>query len=112
MNESVRWMLCLGCLLLVALEAPQAALLVLEDLAGPYSARTPASVQAPLTSAALVAAMQRPVVDASLSVLGLRDLTAQSAPSSNRAPHLSEDGNDLDSNSERAGWNFLAAPER
>ena len=37
MNESLRWKLVLGCLMLAALEAPRTSLVLAEDLGGPYS---------------------------------------------------------------------------
>ena len=36
MNENLRWLLILGCLMLAALEAPRTSIVVAEDLAGPY----------------------------------------------------------------------------
>ena len=36
MNESLRWKLVLGCLMIAALEAPHAFLLLVEDFTGPY----------------------------------------------------------------------------
>ncbi len=114
MSESLRWKLCLGCLLLVALQAPQVGILVLEDLAGPYAAQAPVSASGrldePRASAARVAALQRPVVNAGLFVFGLQDLTAQTAPSSTSNPYLSESGHDLDSDVERAGWFVPGSP--
>jgi hypothetical protein len=36
MNQALRWMLILGCLMLAVLEAPRSSALMAEDLAGPY----------------------------------------------------------------------------
>ncbi len=38
MNTGLRWMLILGCLMLVVLEVPRSSALVAEDLGGPYRA--------------------------------------------------------------------------
>jgi hypothetical protein len=37
MNESLRWQLIVGCLMIVALEAPRTSLVLAEDLGGPYA---------------------------------------------------------------------------
>lgn len=111
MSESLRWKLCLGCLLLVALQAPQVGLLVLEDLAGPYAGHAPvfeserASIRADESrgSGARIAAAQRPVVNASFFVLGVPDLTAETAPFSTSNPYLLESGHDFDADVEHAG---------
>ena len=113
MSESLRWKLCLGCLVLVALEAPQAGLLVLEDLAGPYApAVSDASVGADgsRAQAALVAAAARPLMDASLFVFGQGDLFARSDAFAISNRYLLESGNDLDSDVERAGWIVPGSP--
>ncbi len=122
MSESLRWKLCLGCLLLVALQAPQVGLLVLEDLAGPYAAHAPISATAyasdrasiradePRGSGARIAAVQRPVVNAGFFVLGLQDLTAETAAFSTSNPYLSESGHDFDSDAEHAGWFVPGSP--
>jgi len=51
MNQALRWMLILGCLMLAILEAPRASALVAEDLGGPYreqpSVRTVSSESGP-----------------------------------------------------------------
>jgi len=52
MNQALRWMLILGCLMLAVLEAPRSSALMAEDLAGPYS-------QAPLSQ--VVPARPQPV---------------------------------------------------
>lgn len=38
MNETLRWTILLGCLLIAGLEVPRTSLLVLEDIEGPYAA--------------------------------------------------------------------------
>lgn len=38
MNESLRWQLIVGCLMIVALEAPRTSIVLAEDLGGPYAA--------------------------------------------------------------------------
>jgi hypothetical protein len=38
MNESVRWIVVLGCLCIAALEAPQCCLQLVQDMAGSYPA--------------------------------------------------------------------------
>ena len=38
MNEALRWTLVLGCLLLAILEAPHSALVLVQDLHGPWRA--------------------------------------------------------------------------
>lgn len=38
MNEALRWTLILGCLLLAILEAPRSALVLVQDLRGPWRA--------------------------------------------------------------------------
>ncbi len=101
MNESLRWKLCLGCLLVAALELPHVGMLVLQDLSGPYSmgatgaTSAPGHVavrsEAPRRSAALAAAVQKPLLDAGLLVI----------LSSNR--YLGESGNDFDSIGDRTG---------
>lgn len=41
MNEALRWTLVLGCLLLAILEAPHSALVLVQDLRGPWRAAPP-----------------------------------------------------------------------
>jgi hypothetical protein len=43
MNDGLRWLLVLGCLCIVFLEAPQDLLLVLQDASGAYPARAPSA---------------------------------------------------------------------
>lgn len=54
MNQALRWMLILGCLMLAVLEAPRSSALVAEDLGGPY--REAALAHASGTPAALAVA--------------------------------------------------------
>jgi hypothetical protein len=45
MNESVRWIIVLGCLCIAALEAPQCCLQLVQDMAGSYpGAESPSDV--------------------------------------------------------------------
>jgi len=48
MNQALRWMLILGCLMLAVLEAPRSSALVAEDLAGPYGETPAARVATPV----------------------------------------------------------------
>jgi hypothetical protein len=43
MNESVRWIVVLGCLCIAALEAPQCCLQLVQDAAGSYPSAPPTS---------------------------------------------------------------------
>jgi hypothetical protein len=42
MSQGLRWKLILGCLVLAAVEAPGAALVLVQDLEGPWRGETPA----------------------------------------------------------------------
>lgn len=72
MNPGLRWMLILGCLMLVALEVPRSSALVAEDLGGPYrpsgveSAALDARVPASAGEAARAPAESMPVPSAAL----------------------------------------------
>jgi hypothetical protein len=49
MNDGLRWLLVLGCLSIVFLEAPQDLLQILQDSSGAYPAPTPSAIrEAPL----------------------------------------------------------------
>jgi hypothetical protein len=48
MSENLRWKLIVGCLLLAALEAPESALVLVEDLRGPW--RSGAAVADPVAT--------------------------------------------------------------
>lgn len=52
MSENLRWKLIVGCLLLAALEAPESALVFVQDLRGPWrSGAAAAESAAPLAAA-------------------------------------------------------------
>lgn len=52
MSENLRWKLIVGCLLLAALEAPECALVLVQDLRGPWrSGATAGTSAAPLAAA-------------------------------------------------------------
>lgn len=57
MNESLRWKLVLGCLMIAVLEAPRTSLVLAEDLGGPYST----GIEAARREAALDAASRSDV---------------------------------------------------
>lgn len=57
MNTGLRWMLILGCLMLVALEVPRSSALVAEDLGGPYR---PCGVESAALDARVLAAEGEP----------------------------------------------------
>lgn len=75
MNESLRWKLVLGCLLIAGLEVPEVALQLLQDLGGPYrpdqhpTARLEAAPALARPPAILVAALELPRREASLPFL-------------------------------------------
>ncbi len=87
MSESLRWKLCLGCLLVAALEAPKSALLVLEDLEGPYAAPAPAKVAARAGARNDVVTVARTTPIAELSLVGLNGLTVRFASVSMALEH-------------------------
>ncbi|HEV8111666.1 MAG TPA: hypothetical protein VGR31_02740 [Planctomycetota bacterium] len=61
MSEGLRWKLVVGCLLLAVLEAPESALVVIQDLRGPWRIETPPTLH--------VAASDAPVVSKERLVL-------------------------------------------
>ncbi len=53
MSEGLRWKLVVGCLLLAVLEAPESALVVVQDLRGPWRVEAPVTARAPVSAVAL-----------------------------------------------------------
>jgi hypothetical protein len=54
MSEGLRWKLVVGCLLLAVLEAPESALVVVQDLRGPWRIETPPALQVAVSNAPVV----------------------------------------------------------
>jgi hypothetical protein len=54
MSEGLRWKLFVGCLLLAVLEAPESALVIVQDLRGPWRNETPPALQVAVSDAPVV----------------------------------------------------------